>query len=186
MTTPDPLLCPGCGHMQKHHTKIGCFHDGNDICDCYRTYEVSTDRPSWDEWGLGIAEAVSTRADCSRSQVAAVLMRPDHTIVSTGYNGAPSGGPSCLAGECPRGRSGVAPLSSYDTGVGACIALHAEQNCLLRATWDEMLDATLYITRAPCDGCKRMISGTPIKHVIWPEGRLYRDVHNVLQEGIRK
>ena len=126
-------------------------------------------RPSWDEWGLLLAKAVAARADCTRRQVGAVLMRPDHTIVSTGYNGSPSGGPSCLAGECPRGRLSyeeLPPESSYDkTG---CIALHAEQNALLRATWDEMTDATLYITDAPCEGCARTIAGTPISRVVFP------------------
>lgn len=134
------------------------------------TPTASEDRPSWDEWGLILAQAVSTRADCTRRKVGAVIMRPDHTVVSTGYNGAPSKSGSCLLGECPRGRFSYEDLpaeSSYDkTG---CIALHAEQNALLRASWDEMQEATLYITDAPCDGCKRMIAGTPIERVIWPE-----------------
>lgn len=167
----DDRLCPGCQHPKRHHTKIGCFHDGNDACDCFRTFgQDSGVRPDWDQWGLNLAHAVATRADCTRRQVGAVLMRPDHTIVSTGYNGGPSGGPSCLAGECPRGRSSardVAPGSSYDTGAGTCIALHAEQNALLRATWDEMDGATLYITDEPCGGCARMIAGTPIARVYY-------------------
>lgn len=134
------------------------------------------DRLDWDEWGLQIAQAAATRADCTRRKVAAVLMRPDHSIVSTGYNGGPSGGLSCLKGECPRGlmtAEQVTPLTtSYDTGAGACIALHAEQNALLRATWDEMQGATLYITCEPCPGCLRMIKGTPIARVVWPESSL--------------
>lgn len=39
-------------------------------------------RPTWDTWLLNLAEAVATRADCTRSRVGAVLMRPDHTIAS--------------------------------------------------------------------------------------------------------
>jgi len=31
-------------------------------------------RPSWDDWALGIAHAVATRGDCTRSQVGALLM----------------------------------------------------------------------------------------------------------------
>lgn len=120
------------------------------------------DRPTWDEWGLGIARAVATRADCTRRQVGAVLVRPDHTIVATGYNGAAAGAPGCLtSGACPRG-------SSYDTGAGSCIAIHAEQNALLRASWDEMFGATLYVTDQPCDGCQRMIDATPVARVVWP------------------
>lgn len=126
-------------------------------------------RLTWDAWGIELARAVALRADCSRRQVGAVLMRPDHTIVATGYNGAASGEVGCLAGGCPRARSGVAPGSSYDTGAGACIALHAEQNALLRASWDEMAGATLFVTDKPCDGCFRMITGTPIIRVIAPD-----------------
>ena len=126
-------------------------------------------RPNWVEWGLGLAAAVATRADCTRRQVGAVIMDPDHRVVATGYNGGPSGGPSCLAGQCPRGRSDVAPGSSYDTGAGVCIALHAEQNALLRASWEEMKGSDLYVTHEPCEGCWRMIQGTPIEKVYWPE-----------------
>lgn len=92
-------------------------------------------RPDWDDYFLGIAEAVARRADCRRRHVGAVLVA-NNRIVATGYNGAPSGGPSCLAGQCPRGlldSAAVAPGSSYDTGAGSCVALHAEQNCLLYA-----------------------------------------------------
>lgn len=144
---------------------------------------IERSRPGWDEWGMNLASAVATRADCSRRQVGAVLMRPDHTIVSTGYNGAPPGTPGCLTRQaCPRGRAsqtdvpgyddprvrtGEAEPSSYDLGPGACIALHAEQNALLRATWDEMQGATLYVTDAPCGGCARMIAGTPIARVYY-------------------
>lgn len=130
---------------------------------------VTDPRPSWDEWGLLLAKAVASRADCTRRQVGAVLMRPDHTIVSTGYNGSPAGGPSCLAGECPRGLlsySELPPDSSYDkTG---CVAVHAELNAILRASWDEMNGATLFITDAPCEGCARAIAGTPIARVVFP------------------
>lgn len=133
------------------------------VCDPKRT------RPSWDEWGLELARAVSTRADCSRRKVGAVLMTADHTVVSTGYNGSASGEPGCLTdGACPRGSSDVAPGSSYDTGAGSCIAIHAEQNALLRASWDDMKGSTMYITDEPCEGCRRMLSGTPIERVVSP------------------
>jgi dCMP deaminase len=126
-------------------------------------------RPTWDDWGVELAMTVARRADCSRRQVGAVIMTPDHRIVATGYNGAPAGSPGCLtAGACPRGQSGVAPGSSYDTGAGACIALHAEQNALLRASWTDMVGSTLYVTDHPCDGCFRMIVGTPIERFIGP------------------
>lgn len=130
-------------------------------------------RPSWDEWGLQLAAAVAARGDCRRRQVGAVLMRPDHTVVSTGYNGAPPGGPSCLAGECPRGlltTDELPPDTSYDSGAGLCHAIHSEANCLLRASWDEMVGSTLYCTDKPCAGCQKLIDATPISRVVYPDG----------------
>lgn len=130
-----------------------------------------TSRPSWDAYGLQLAQTVALRADCTRRRVGAVLMKADHSIVGTGYNGAPSGRPGCLsAGACPRGQSDVAPGSSYDTGAGSCIAVHAEQNVLLRASWADQEGSTLFITDRPCDGCLRMLEGSNIARAIWPGG----------------
>jgi dCMP deaminase len=61
-------------------------------------------RPDFDSWALGIAEAVSLRGDCTRRRVGAVLLDQDHRLIGAGYNGTQPGGPSCLAGDCPRGR----------------------------------------------------------------------------------
>lgn len=125
-------------------------------------------RPGWDTYFLAIAEVVATRADCSRSKVGAVIVR-DNRIVSTGYNGAPSGQPGCLtAGACPRAKADVEPGSSYDTGAGSCIALHAEQNAILYCRRVDRLGATLYVTREPCDGCARLIAGSGIMRIVRP------------------
>ncbi|NUS02101.1 MAG: hypothetical protein HOV97_06000 [Nonomuraea sp.] len=129
-------------------------------------------RPSWIEYGLGAAAHATTRADCRRSKVGAALMEPDHSVTLTGYNGAPAGGPSCLLGECPRGLLSYEEIegltTSYDTGPGACVALHAEQNVCLRASWTQMRGSTLFSTREPCPGCRRMMTGTPLAYAIWP------------------
>lgn len=124
-------------------------------------------RPDWDSYFLGIAAAVSQRADCSRDKVGAVIVR-DHRIVSTGYNGSPPGGPSCLAGGCPRAYSHVEPGSSYDTGPGSCIAVHAEANALLYAGRDGCVGSTLYLTRPPCGGCLKLIEASGITEIIHP------------------
>jgi dCMP deaminase len=128
-------------------------------------------RPDWDTYYLGIAHAVAARADCTRRTIGAIIVKGDR-IVSTGYNGAPTGKPGCLtAGACPRGlmnTTDVAPGSSYDTGSGACIALHAEQNAILRAGL-ECRGSVLYITAEPCDGCVRLIEGSGIARVVSPQ-----------------
>lgn len=158
------------------------------------------DRPDWDEYGLILAQAVAARADCTRRKVGAVLIGTDHRIISTGYNGSPPGGPSCLLGQCPRGRhyekinrdsfpstecacsaawpcaEAAREYSSYDTGPGVCIALHAEQNAILYADPGRRQGSTMYVTCAPCDGCARLISGVGIVRVVTPESKLLTQV----------
>lgn len=125
-------------------------------------------RPDWDTYFLAIAEAVAKRADCTRAKVGAVIVKGNR-IVSTGYNGAPAGAPGCLtANACPRSQSDVPPGSSYDTGAGSCIALHAEQNAILYCRREDRLSATIYVTREPCDGCARLIAGSGIVRVVTP------------------
>lgn len=126
--------------------------------------------PSADEWGLNIARAVATGADCVRRQVGAVIV-VDRRVISVGYNGAPVGQPGCLtAGACPRAQSSVAPGSSYDTGAGACIALHAEQVAIMQADWHQITGGTMYVTDQPCEGCIRMLKGSPLSWVVTPTG----------------
>jgi deoxycytidylate deaminase len=68
---------------------------------------------------------------------------------------------------CP---DAVQPMSSYDTGKGSCISLHAEQNAIIYADYEKCQGATIYITDAPCDGCMRMIEGAGIADAFWPGG----------------
>lgn len=165
-------------------------------------------RPDWHEYALGVAKAVSLRGDCTRRQVGAVIMDANHRIAGAGYNGSYPGGPSCLKGDCPRGRhyldeskqqydtdvpgwgGGVGVMdfcacgdswpcidavpsgSSYDTGPGACVSSHAEQNALADVDNRSRLDgALMYVTCAPCEGCVRQVRNTTlIKAIIYPEG----------------
>jgi dCMP deaminase len=126
-------------------------------------------RPSWDEYFLGIAEAVAARADCSRRKIGAVIVK-NNRIVSTGYNGAPAGHRGCLEGACPRATSDVPQDSSYDTGPGTCIAVHAEANALLYADRDKCEGATMYITDMPCDGCMKLIHASGIRKIYAAKG----------------
>lgn len=126
------------------------------------------DRPDWDTYFLGICKAVSARADCRRAQHGCVIVK-EHRIVATGYNGGPSGGPSCLAGDCPRGllsNDECKSLSSYEN----CISLHAEQNALAYASWNDTRGGTLYITGIQCNMCKKLAQAAGITRVVWPTG----------------
>lgn len=132
-------------------------------------------RPDWREYFLNLAKAVSLRGDCSRRQVGCVVVGDDNRVVSTGYNGSAPGGPSCLAGQCPRAKSSVDPGSSYDTGPGACVAVHAEANALLYADYHRLKGATVYITDEPCGGCRKLLDAMPLRAVVWPSGQILRE-----------
>ena len=126
-----------------------------------------TGRPDWNIYFLDIADAVALRADCTRRSVGAVIVGADRRIVSTGYNGGAPGSSSCLKGECPRGKltyDQIAPNSSYDTGPGACIAVHAEQNAIIHADWARCQGATMFISQPPCEGCMKMIAGAGMRY----------------------
>jgi dCMP deaminase len=132
------------------------------------------DRPSWNEYFLSIAAVVATRADCRRAQCGAVIVK-DHRIVSTGYNGSPSGGPSCLAGECPRGLKTLRELPGFAQGnhdYSDCVSLHAEQNAIAYASRFDTHGATLYSTTPPCDMCSKLIKAAGITEVITPKDRI--------------
>lgn len=53
---------------------------------------------------MGIAQAVARRGDCTRRQVGAVILSPEHRVVGLGFNGTRPGDEGCLDGACPRGR----------------------------------------------------------------------------------
>lgn len=124
-------------------------------------------RPDWDTYFLNIAKAVAERSDCERSKVGAVVVN-DRRIRATGYNGSASGKPGCLS--CPRRLSGVESGSDYDSGSGRCHAIHAEANALLYCDRQDLVGATIYITRSPCYGCTKLIEAAGVERVVWPDG----------------
>lgn len=133
-------------------------------------------RPSWDEYFMGIAFAVSTRADCRRAKHGAIIVK-DRRVVSTGYNGSPPDGPSCLKGECPRGLRTDSPRGSIEgyTTFGQqdfsnCVALHAEQNAVAYANRADTQGATLYVTGYQCDMCTKLCRAAGIVRAVWPDG----------------
>ena len=118
-------------------------------------------RPSWDTYFLNIAEAVAARSDCERSRVGAVVTN-ERRIRATGYNGAPAGRPGCES--CPRRDSLCERGSDYSN----CVAIHAEANALLYCNREDLIGATLYITREPCDGCQKLIAAAGVVRVVTP------------------
>ena len=126
-----------------------------------------------DKYYLNIAEQVLERSTCLRRKYGAVLVNNDE-IVSTGYNGAPRGETNCVdCGRCKREELGVPKGERYEL----CVAVHAEQNCIISAARKGMIGGTLYIVGKeaqtdeyanpkPCLICRRMIVNAGIQRVV--------------------
>lgn len=137
------------------------------------TLTPTTRRQTWDEYFLSLAAQTATRATCSRRKVGAVVVH-DRRIVSTGYNGGPSGMPHCDEGGCPRAATDPPMGSGYDS----CIAIHAEANALLFCGPRERAGATIYCTDLPCFGCAKLIANSGVAEVV-AAGGLYDDWQQV-------
>lgn len=130
-------------------------------------------RPSKDEYYLGIAQSVYARSTCLRRKYGAIIVKND-TVISTGYNGSPRGAENCIdRGFCEREQLGVPKGERYEL----CVAVHAEQNAIISTSRDSMDGATMYIAGeevatgefanpAPCLICSRYIQNSGIDKVI--------------------
>lgn len=130
-------------------------------------------RPSWDRYFMDIAHVAASRSNCSRRQVAAVVVR-DKQIISTGYNGTPRGIKNCSEGGCPRCNSDV----PSGEGLGQCLCSHAEENAIVQAAYNGIMlkGATLYTTFSPCLLCAKMIINAGIVEVVYHQHYTIDDV----------
>lgn len=118
----------------------------------------------WVEYFLDLAKTCSSRSNCIRANVGAVIVGEDKTIKATGYNGTPSKVESCAErGECFRIKNNIPSGTRYET----CRSIHAEQNAIIQAGQDRCKNATMYIYGHDfiCILCKRFIAQSGIKEV---------------------
>lgn len=118
---------------------------------------MSKSRPSWDEYFIGLVDALSARASCDRGRSAAVFVR-DNDQLASGYVGAPPGMPHC---------DDVGHLWSAD-GKHCIRTLHAEQNAVIRAAkiGVSLKDSTVYCTMEPCVNCAMTMIGLGVVRVV--------------------
>lgn len=113
-----------------------------------------------DEYFLKIASVVAERSTCLRHKVGAVAVREKH-ILSTGYNGAPSGLRDCLELGCLRDELKI----KSGTRQEICRGIHAEQNVIIQASLHgvSLKGATIYCTHTPCVLCAKMLVNAGIR-----------------------
>jgi dCMP deaminase len=121
-------------------------------------------RPSWDEYFMGITRLAASRSTCLRRNIGAVITKGNR-IVSTGYNGAPSGMRHCLELGCLRDKLKIPSGTRQEI----CRGLHAEQNALMFAQGTDLHGAVLYCTNQPCVVCAKLIIQSGITTVIFEE-----------------
>lgn len=128
---------------------------------------MSDPRPSWQDYFMSITELVAQRATCTRRYVGAILVK-DKRIISTGYNGAPSGISHCLDVGCLREQQGIPSGERHEL----CRGLHAEQNAIIQAALHgiSVKGATLYCSNMPCAICSKMLINAGITEVFYREG----------------
>lgn len=124
-------------------------------------------RPSRDQILMATAAAFAMRSTCLRGNVGAVIARQGR-ILSTGYNGAPSGMPHCT------------PKTCQVFGQPCLISVHAEANCLVFAARLGMsaVGTDMYCTHSPCQNCAMLIINAGIKRLVYIQE--YRDSNPLL------
>jgi dCMP deaminase len=121
-------------------------------------------RPDWDTYFIAIAMMAATRSTCLRRRVGAVITR-GRQIVSTGYNGSPSGTAHCEDIRCLREMFGIPSGERQEM----CRGSHAESNAIAQAARMGIATdgATLYCTHEPCSYCTKVILNAGVVRVVY-------------------
>lgn len=123
-------------------------------------------RISKDQYFMELAEIVSKRSTCIKRKVGAILIKDNH-ILSTGYNGAPSGFTHCTAQTCVRQK--LKPGEHPEL----CRGVHAEANCVIQAALHGTSidgNTTLYCTTFPCMSCLKLLMNAKVNRIVYKEG----------------
>ena len=120
-------------------------------------------RPESDEYFLKVALVAAERSTCRRHHVGAVAVRDKH-ILTTGYNGAPSGLKDCLELGCLRDEMNIPSGERHEI----CRGIHAEQNVIIQAALHgvSLEGSTIYATHTPCVLCAKMLVNAKIKRFV--------------------
>ena len=121
-------------------------------------------RPSWDDYFMEVADAISKRATCDRGRSGCVIAR-DKQLLVTGYVGSPQGLPHC--DDIGHQMKKVIHEDGHITQ--HCVrTVHAEQNAICQAAKRGIsIDgATLYCRMTPCRTCAMLIINCGIVRVV--------------------
>ncbi len=137
-------------------------------------------RPSWETYFMDIGFLVAKRSTCRRRAVGSVIVK-DRRILSTGYNGAPSGIRHCIEVGCLREELKVPSGQCHEL----CRGIHAEQNAIIQAAYHgvSIKGATLFCTNLPCSICAKMIINAGITRIYYHSGYADKMSEEMLKEA---
>ncbi|MCL2706537.1 MAG: cytidine/deoxycytidylate deaminase family protein [Spirochaetaceae bacterium] len=121
-------------------------------------------RPSWDDYFLEAADAISKRATCDRGRSGCIIAK-DKRILVTGYVGSPSGLPHCDE----VGHKFKKTIHEDGSVTQHCVrTVHAEQNAICQAAkfGIPIEGATIYCRMTPCITCAMLIINCGIVRVV--------------------
>ena len=121
-------------------------------------------RPTWDEYFMEVAEAISKRATCDRGRSGCVVAR-DRQILVTGYVGSPMGFPHCDE----VGHQLKTTIHEDGHRTQHCVrTVHAEQNAICQAAGRGIAisGATLYCRMTPCRTCAMLLINCGIERIV--------------------
>lgn len=107
---------------------------------------------TWDKRMLDLAAHIATWSKDPSTKVGAVIMRPDRTIASMGYNGFPR-------------NVGDTAERYEDRDIKYAMVVHAEANAIVHSR-ESLLDMTIFLTLPPCADCAGLIIQSGIRRVV--------------------
>jgi dCMP deaminase len=115
-------------------------------------------RGKWDTHFLNLCKEVASMSRDPSTKTGCVVVRPDKSIASTGFNGFPRG-----VDDNKEKR--------YERPFKYLFTEHAERNAIITAARHgvSLEGCTIYVTGPPCAECTRTIIQSGINEVVWPE-----------------
>ena len=112
-------------------------------------------RPGYNEWQLHKAAVVALRSRDPSTKCGAVIVRPDKSVCSEGYNGFPRNMEDREEWYTDRSEK-------YDR------VIHAEMNALKQAA-ENVAGYAMFMTGPPCLECAKHIAAWGIIEVVWTD-----------------
>ncbi|MBS9782715.1 MAG: dCMP deaminase family protein [Arcobacter sp.] len=116
---------------------------------------------------INIAKEIASASKCVSKQVGAVIVK-DGRILSTGYNGTPSG-----YTNCNEHWNNLYTKEHHEWS--KTYEIHAEMNAIIWAARKgiSIEGATIYVTLEPCSECSKNLIAAGIKKIVYEKAYEY-------------